>query len=153
MLYYYKRPGDSLWRQLNTDSIEAAARGHRAGVDWRYRLEGDPTNRTLAELIQMERVAREHESHTSPVDPSFTAPEATWGYITVMLCCAALAFLAIVPAQPGHSSGKVTMAAFVLIWMSYGVHLISAARTWKRRHPPHQKPNQSLQPTVGRSND
>jgi hypothetical protein len=139
MLYYYKRPGDWLWRQLHTDSITAAARGYRVGSDWRYRVEGDSTDRTLAELIEMERVAREGASHTPPDDPSFVAPDGTWGYITVALCIAALALLAVIPAQSGHSSDKLMLVAFTLIWMSYGVGKISAAKAWKRRHPPHQK--------------
>jgi hypothetical protein len=153
MLYYYKRPGDWLWRHLETNSIEAAALGHRAGNEWRYRIEGDSTNRSLTQLIEMERVAREHESHTPPVDPSFTSPDATWGYITVALCCAALAFLILVPSQQPHSSGKFWLSGMVLIWMSYGVQKISAAKAWKRRHQPHERPNQSLQPTAGRSDE
>ncbi len=139
MLYYYKRPGDWVWRQLNTDSITAAAHGHRVGSDWRYRVEGDSTDRSLAELIEMERVARERVSHTRPTDSSLIAPDGTWGYITVMLCITALALLAVVPAQSGHSSDKLILVAFALIGMSYGVRKISAAKAWKRRHPPHQK--------------
>jgi hypothetical protein len=149
MRYYYKRPGDWLWRQLDTDSIEAAVRGHRAGLDWRYRVEGDSTNHTLGELIEMERVAGEHERHTTAVDPSFTAPDATWGYITIVLCCAALAFLIIVPSQQPHSGTKLWLSGMVLVWMSYGVHLITAAKAWKRRHPPH-RPNQTLERTGSR---
>jgi hypothetical protein len=149
MLYYYKRPGDWLWRQLDTDSIAAAARGHRVGTDWRYRVEGDSTNRTLAELIEMEQLAGERASHT-PADPSFVAPDGTWGYITVALCTAALALLAVIPAQSGHSSDKLILVALALIWISYGVQQISAANAWKRRHPPYKGPNQTLQPTAGR---
>ena len=118
MLYYYKRPGDWLWRQLDIDSIAAAARGHRVGADWRYRVEGDSTSRTLAELLEMEQLAREAASHT-PADPSFVAPDGIWGYITVALCIAALALLALIPAQSGHSSDKLILVAFALIWMSY----------------------------------
>jgi hypothetical protein len=138
MLYYYKRPGDWFWRQLDTDSIAAAVRGHRVGADWRYRVEGDSTNRTLAELIEMEQLADEHASHT-PADRSFTAPDGTWGYITVTLCIAALVLLIVIPAQSGHSSDKLMLVAFVLIWMSYGVRQISRANAWKRQHPPPQK--------------
>ena len=153
MLYYYKRPDDWLWRELHTDSIAAAARGHRAGLDWRYRVEGDSSNRTLAELMEMERVARERASHAQPVDPSFTAPDATWGYITIVLCWAALAFIIIVPSQQPHSGSKFWLSGMVLVWMSYGVHLISAAKAWKRRHRPHEGPNQTLQPTAGPPGD
>jgi hypothetical protein len=152
MLYYYKRPGDWFWRSLDIASIEAAARGHRVGGDWRYRVEGDSTNRTLAELIDMERLARERISHT-PSDPSFTAPDATWGYITVALCFAALTFLMVVPSQQPQSGGKFLLTGMVLIWMSYGIQKISAARAWKRCHRPHPKPNQSLEPTAGRRDD
>jgi len=152
MIYYYKRPGDWFWRRLDAASVEAAARGLRVGGDWRYRVEGDSTNRTLAELIDMERLAHERVSHTHS-DPSFTAPDATWGYISVALCCAALALIIIVPSQHSHSSGKFGEAGMVLIWMSYAIQKISVAKAWKRRHQPRQRPNQSLQPTAGRSDD
>jgi hypothetical protein len=147
MVYYYKRPGDWLWRRLNTSSIAGAARGHRVGSDWRYRVEGDSTEHTLAELIEIERIATQHASST-PSDPSLLAPDATWGYITVALCCAALALLVIIPAQTGHSGGKLTLAGFIFIGMSYGVRQISSAKAWKRRHLPHRRPNQALQPTA-----
>jgi hypothetical protein len=84
----------------------------------------------------MERVAHEHASHTPPLDPSFTAPDATWGYITVALCSAALAFLILVPSQQPHSGSKFWLSGVVLIWMSPDVQKISAAKAWKRRHRP-----------------
>jgi hypothetical protein len=100
----------------------------------------------------MERLAHEGASH-APADLSFVAPDGTWGYITVALCIAALALLAVIPAQSGHSSDKLMLVAFALIWMSYGVQQISAANAWKRRHPREKGPNQTLQPTAGRRDD
>jgi hypothetical protein len=137
-LYHYKRPGDWFWRQIDTESIAATARTYGLGNDWRYRVEGDSTNRTLAELVEMERLDKEHSDH-APVEPSFTAPDGRWGYITVVLCCAALTLILLVPSQQPHSSGKFYLSGAVLIWMSHGIRQISAARAWKRRHLPRRK--------------
>src|SRR5262249_23475794 len=76
MRYHYKRPGDWLWKSLDTPSIAKSAAGHRLGPDWRYRIEGDSTDRTLAELIEMDRITHDRADST-PTDPSLLGPDAT----------------------------------------------------------------------------
>src|ERR1044071_103764 len=113
MRCHYKRPGDWLWRRLNTNSIETAARERRAGVDWRYRIEGDSTNRTLADLIEMERSVHERASSRT-TGPSVIRPDAIWGYIELTLSSSLLAFALFVSGRADadpHAKYSLTSAA------------------------------------------
>jgi hypothetical protein len=70
----------------------------------------------------------------SPEETEMLAPDGTWGVIVVVTCSAILAFLFFVPMRAGASpSSKFYLAGLALIWMSSGVRLIVAARSWKKR--------------------
>ena len=58
MPYYYKRPGDWLWKAHETDSLAEDLRSGKLHEAWRYRLEGDTKEHTLAELLEAERVRK-----------------------------------------------------------------------------------------------
>src|SRR5436309_2895045 len=55
MPYYYKRPQDWLWHRHETSSLAEDVASGRLRPDWRYRVEGDPQERSLAELLGAER--------------------------------------------------------------------------------------------------
>ena len=55
MSYYYKRPGDWLWRPHETSSLVEDVRAGRLSAGWRYRVEGDTEERTLSELLEAEQ--------------------------------------------------------------------------------------------------
>jgi hypothetical protein len=68
-------------------------------------------------------------------EAEFLAPDGTLGIIVVVLSLAGLVVLFLVPAREGAPpGGKLSLAGFALIFLSYGVRLISQARAWKRRH-------------------
>ena len=73
--------------------------------------------------------------HVSPKETELLAPDGTWGIMVVVICVAILAFLFFVPSRAGASpSSKYYLAGFTLLWMSFGVRRIAAARAWKKRH-------------------
>ena len=132
MLYYYKRPGDWLWTPFETTSLAAEVRRRKLRPEWKYRSEGEPGVHSLAELLEAER-ARQARPLT-PREAEMLAPDGTWGFIIVIICCAVLAFALFVPAREGASpSSKWFVVAIALTWMGRGIALISAARDWKKR--------------------
>jgi len=77
----------------------------------------------------------EKHQKRSPEEAEFLAPDGTWGIIVVVICTAILALLVLIPNRAGGSpSGKFYLAGFALLWMSYGVRRVAAARVWRKRH-------------------
>jgi hypothetical protein len=135
MLYHYKRPGDWLWTARDTVSLAGDVASGHLKHDWRYRVDGDPQVHTLADLLEKEHArALKYGAHRTEAEEALLAPDGTWGVITVIICCAVLAFVLFVPARPGGSpSSKWFVVAIALTWMGRGIALISAARDWKKR--------------------
>ena len=135
MPYHYKRPGDWLWRPHDTSSLAEDVRCGRLRAEWRYRIDGDPHEHSLAELLDAER-ARQSRPLT-PADEQMLAPDGTWGFIVVAGCAILLAVVVFVPSREGGSgSGKFYLGGFALMWMAWGVQQIRASRAWKAQHPP-----------------
>ena len=146
MPYYYKRPDDWLWHPHETRSLADDVRCGRLRPEWRYRVEGDAEEHTLAELLEAERV-RQSRPLTRAQRESL-APDGTWGTIVVVACSLLLLFVIFVPARQGASgSGKFYLAGFALIGMSWGIRLIQASRKWKARH--RSRPNHAMERTSG----
>ena len=142
MPYYYKRPGDWLWHPHDTSSLAEDVRCGRLSPDWRYRVEGDTEEHSLAELLEAER-AREDRPVTPGAEEA-AAPDGTWGVIVVVACSLLLLFVIVMPAREGASaSGKLYPAGFALIGMSWGIRQIQASRAWKGRH--RSRPGQTRQ--------
>jgi hypothetical protein len=147
MPYYYKRPGDWLWKPHETDSLAEDFRSGRLHADWRYRVEGDAEEHSLAELLEAER-ARQSRRLT-PAEEEMTAPDGTWGTLVVVACSLVVLFVVFVPAREGASgSAKFSVAGFALIWMGWGIQQIRASRTWKAQH--RQRPNRTMERTADR---
>ena len=144
MPYYYKRPGDWLWHPHDTSSLAEDVRCGRLSADWKYRVEGDPNEHSLAELLEAERARRNRP--LTPTEKQMLAPDGTWGLIVVVACLLLLLFVIVVPVREGASgSGKFYLAGFALVWMSWGIRLIHVSRAWKARHRP--RPNHAMERT------
>jgi hypothetical protein len=147
MPYYYKRPGDWLWKPHETDSLaEDVSRG-RLRADWQYRVEGDDEEHSLAELLEAERVRKSRP--LTPTEEEMTAPDGAWGWIVVVACSLLLLLVIFVPARQGASgSGKFYLGAIALFWLGWGIQQIRAAREWRAHHRP--RPNHAMQRTPTR---
>ena len=148
MSYYYKRPGDWLWKRHETGSLAEDVRRGVLRPDWRYRVDGDTGEHPLAELLEAER-ARQSRRLTA-AEQEMTAPDGTWGFIVVFACTLLLLFVFFVPSREETSgSGKFYLAGLALVWMGWGVQQIRAARAWRAHH--RQRPNHAMERTADRS--
>ena len=135
MPYYYKRPGDWLWKPHETESLAEDVRSGRLGPDWKYRIEGESEVRSLEELLEAERVRQSRR--LTPDEMCMLAPDATWGWIVVVGSALMLAVLLFVPLREGSTRAyKFYLAGLALIWMSSGIWRIRANKAWKSRHRP-----------------
>ncbi len=92
MLYHYKRPGDWLWTQWETSSLQEDAHSGRLHPDWRFRIDGDSQDYSLADLIKKER-ANQPANTPDAAEAEFLAPDGTWGVISVILSVAYISIL------------------------------------------------------------
>jgi hypothetical protein len=133
VLYHYKRPDDWLWTPWETSSLEEDARSGNLHPDWRFRIDGDSQDYTLAELIEKERASKPVKAPDA-AEAELLAPDGTWGVIIVVLSLAYISLLLFVPTQKGSSGLRFTLVGLALVWMGSGIRKIKAARAWKRHH-------------------
>jgi len=133
VLYHYKRPGDWLWTPWETSSVQEDAQIGRLESDWRFRIDGDSQDYSLAELIEKERASQSVNAPTA-AEAEFLAPDGRWGVIIVLLSLAYISILLFLPTRNGSSGLRFTLVAVALVWMGSGLRKIKAARAWKRHH-------------------
>ena len=133
MLYYYKRPSDWLWISWETSSLEEDANDRRLKSGWRFRIDGDSEDYSLAELIEKER-ARQFTKILDSAEAFFSRAGWQVGVTSVVLSLAYISILLFAPTQNGLSGLKFILIGTALVWLGSGIRKIKAARAWKRHH-------------------
>jgi hypothetical protein len=135
VLYHYKRPGDWLWTQWETSSLQEDAHSGRLHPDWRFRIDGDSQDYSLADLVKKER-ANQPANTPDAAEAKFLAPDGTWGVISVILSVAYISILLFGTGWNELSGLRVMLLGMALGWMGWGIRKIKVARAWKRDHSP-----------------
>jgi hypothetical protein len=135
MRYYYKRPDDRLWTPFDTGSLSRAVESGVVQPNWQFRIEGEATTCSLAELLERERRLQPH-ARRSEAEAKLLAPDGTWGIMLALLGAAFLAFALLVPLHRAtFPTSRFAFIGFGITWLVAGLRLARVARVWKRRHP------------------
>lgn len=117
--YYYKRPGDWLWRPHETSSLAVDVRSGRISANWKYRVAGDADEHSLAELLEAEHAHRIRPR--TPAEKQMLAPDmfgtclVAAGLLLPGLCTVG-ALAAMHLYNRGHTSAE-SLRCLVLVFL------------------------------------